>query len=132
MTADSEAASGGARDRWPASQPGGVAARASRSAASTGRGAMMRDLDHASVLVGELLAGVLVWGGLGWFVGTTWGGHPWLFIVGSLLGFAGGFYLLWLRAEGRVGRWPRARSSASRRRGEDDTPASADGDAEGS
>lgn len=51
----------------------------------------------------ELLSGLLVWGGLGWWVGTRWGGHPWLFIIGSLLGFAGGFYLLYLRAEGRIG-----------------------------
>lgn len=55
-------------------------------------------------MVVELLSGLLVWGGLGWFIGTRLGGHPWPFIIGSLLGFAGGFYLLWLRAEGRIGR----------------------------
>lgn len=55
-------------------------------------------------MVVELLSGLLVWGGLGWLVGARLGGHPWPFIIGSLLGFAGGFYLLWLRAEGRIGR----------------------------
>lgn len=54
-------------------------------------------------MVVELLSGLLLWGGVGWFVGTRFGGHPWPFIIGSLLGFAGGFYLLWLRAEGRIG-----------------------------
>lgn len=51
----------------------------------------------------ELLSGLLVWGGLGWWVGTQWGGHPWPFVIGSFLGFGGGFYLLYLRAAGRVG-----------------------------
>lgn len=129
-----------APDGSSASQPApGVAARASRSAASSGRTGMMRDLDHASALVGELLGGVLVWGGIGWFVGTTWGGHPWLFIAGSMLGFAGGFYLLWLRAEGRIGSSRSSRGSPSSRStgapdrsGDDERARGADGSTEGS
>lgn len=76
-------------------------------------------------MVVELLSGLLVWGGLGWLIGTRVGGHPWPFVIGSLLGFAGGFYLLWLRAEGRIGRPPqRAPSSTG-----DDGGDAEDGDA---
>lgn len=64
-------------------------------------------------MVVELLSGLLVWGGVGWLIGTRFGGHPWPFIIGSLLGFAGGFYLLWLRAEGRIGRSPQAPSPST-------------------
>lgn len=117
-SSDSDPASDGS----PPSPPGGVAARASRSVAASGRSGMVRDLDHASVLVGEMLGGVLVWGGIGWFVGTTWAGHPWLFIVGSLLGFAGGFYMLWLRSEGRIGSSRGARTTARARRAGDQGP----------
>lgn len=84
----------------PADRPAG---RLSRATASASRRGTWRDLDQASVMTVELLSGLLVWGGLGWWVGTRWGGHPWPFVIGSLLGFAGGFYLLYLRAEGRIG-----------------------------
>lgn len=85
----------------------------SRSEGASGSGDALRargrhqavvDLDRASAAVGELLGGILVWGGLGWIIGTKLGVHPWPFVVGTLVGFAGGFYLLWLRAQGRVGR----------------------------
>lgn len=120
-------ATSGRRAHWA---PGAAAARTSESVAANSRRGTYRDLDQASVMVVELLAGLFVWGGIGWFVGTRFGGHPWLFIAGSLLGFAGGFYMLWLRSEGRVGR---LRGAVTRGRGaRDDEPAGADGDAEGS
>ncbi len=84
----------------PADRPAG---RLSRATASASRRGTWRDLDQASIMTVELLSGLLVWGGLGWWVGTQWGGHPWPFIIGSVLGFAGGFYLLYLRAAGRIG-----------------------------
>lgn len=110
--------------------PSAPVTRASESAASSSRGSMLRDMDHASVLVAELLSGVLVWGGIGWLAGTHLGGHPWPFIAGSLLGFATGFYLLWLRAEGRIGR-PRGAGPGGRGGG-DAAGADADGDTGGS
>lgn len=83
-------------------------------------------------MVVELLSGLLVWGGLGWLIGTRVGGHPWPFVIGSLLGFAGGFYLLWLRAEGRIGRPPqRAPSSTGDDGGDAEDGDAEDGDAEG-
>lgn len=84
----------------PADRPAG---RLSRATASASRRGTWRDLDQASIMTVELLSGLLVWGGLGWWVGTHWGGHPWPFVIGSFLGFAGGFYLLYLRAAGRIG-----------------------------
>lgn len=46
----------------------------------------------------ELLAGILVWGGVGWLVDGWLGTRPWLFVVGTLLGFGAGLYLVWHRA----------------------------------
>lgn len=45
----------------------------------------------------ELLAGILVWGGVGWLVDHWLGTWPWLFAVGVFLGFGAGLYLVWLR-----------------------------------
>lgn len=46
----------------------------------------------------ELLAGILVWGGAGWLVDGWIGTWPWLFVVGTVLGFSAGLYLVWHRA----------------------------------
>lgn len=46
----------------------------------------------------ELLAGILVWGGIGWLVDGWLGTRPWLFVIGVLLGFGAGLYLVLLRA----------------------------------
>lgn len=92
---------------------GRSAGRVARTTATVSRRGTWSDLDQAFVMVGELLAGILVWGGIGWLVGTRVGGHPWVFAGGVLIGFAGGFYLLWLRAEGRIGS-PRAGAGGTR------------------
>jgi ATP synthase protein I len=52
-------------------------------------------------MVADLLSGMLVWGGVGWALDTyvlhTW---PWGLVLGVVLGFASGTYLLYLRTEG--------------------------------
>lgn len=76
--------------------------RVGRITTSVSRGAW-RDMDQAWVMAAEMLSGLFIFGGLGWFVGTRFGGHPFLFIAGSLLGFFAGFYVLYLRSQGRIG-----------------------------
>lgn len=54
-------------------------------------------LDHASRATADILAGPVVWGGIGW-LGDRWlGTDPWLMSIGIMGGFAGGLYLIWLR-----------------------------------
>lgn len=60
--------------------------------------ALWRGLDHASMMQVELLAALLVWGGAGWLVDRWLGSGPWLTVVGALVGYAAGFYLIWLRS----------------------------------
>jgi F0F1-type ATP synthase assembly protein I len=59
---------------------------------------MWDGLDHGSVMTVEVLAGVLLWGGIGWLVDRWIGTEPWLGAVGVLVGFAAGLYLVVLRA----------------------------------
>ena len=66
-------------------------ARATRRAAWTG-------LDQSTVMGMELLAAILTWGAIGWFVDQWLGTSPWLFGIGTMLGFAAGLYLVWLRS----------------------------------
>lgn len=81
------------------------AVRASDDAAGTAsedargrRGDLWAGLDHSTTMSMELLAGILVWGGVGWLVDGWLGTRPWLFVVGTLLGFGAGLYLVWHRA----------------------------------
>jgi|GEM_PF-1684669 len=46
----------------------------------------------------ELLAALLVWGGAGWLADRWLGSGPWLTVLGALVGYAAGFYLMWLRS----------------------------------
>lgn len=62
------------------------------------RGDVWAGLDHSTTMSMELLAGILVWGGVGWLVDGWLGTRPWLFVVGTLLGFGAGLYLVWHRA----------------------------------
>jgi ATP synthase protein I len=66
-------------------------ARATRRAAWTG-------LDRSALMGMELLAAILTWGAIGWFVDRWLGTAPWLFGVGTMVGFAAGLYLVWLRS----------------------------------
>ena len=52
----------------------------------------------------EVLAGPLLWGGLGWLADGWLGTAPWLFSIGVMTGFVGGLYLVWLRGSKPVAR----------------------------
>jgi F0F1-type ATP synthase assembly protein I len=55
-------------------------------------------LDHGSVMTVEVLAGVLLWGGIGWLTDAWLGTGPWLGAIGVFVGFGAGLYLVVLRA----------------------------------
>jgi len=61
--------------------------------------ALWRGLDHAHMMQVELIAALLIWGGAGWLVDRWLGSGPWLTVLGALIGYAAGFYLLWLRSQ---------------------------------
>jgi ATP synthase protein I len=46
---------------------------------------------------GTLLAGILVWGGIGWLVDRLAGTDPLFLAIGMLVGAAGGIYLVYIR-----------------------------------
>lgn len=55
-------------------------------------------------MVADLLSGVFVWGGIGWALDTyVLHTQPWGLVLGVVLGFALGTYLLYLRTEGFEG-----------------------------
>jgi ATP synthase protein I len=60
---------------------------------------LWRGLDHAHMMQVELIAAMLIWGGAGWTLDRWLGSGPWLTIIGSLVGYAAGFYLIWLRSQ---------------------------------
>lgn len=69
-----------------------------------GRSEIWRDADSSWTLSVELLTATFVWGGIGWLVDTyVLHSSPYAMIVGFLIGFALGMYLLYLRmqADGR-------------------------------
>lgn len=61
-------------------------------------------LDQASRATADILAGPVIWGGIGWLVDRWLGTDPWLMSIGIMGGFAGGLYLVWLRAKQPVER----------------------------
>jgi F0F1-type ATP synthase assembly protein I len=61
--------------------------------------ALWRGLDHAHMMQVELLVALLIWGGVGWLADRWLGSGPWLTILGALVGYAAGFYLIWLRSQ---------------------------------
>ena len=80
----------------------------------------MVGLDQGWTMGGELLAGILVLGGLGWILDDALGSTPWLFGIGTMLGFAAGLYLIWVRTsepatDVRLGPPPRGGSGADDR-----------------
>jgi ATP synthase protein I len=58
----------------------------------------MRGLDAASIMGVELMAAVLLWAGIGWFIDDRLGTGPWGIVIGGLIGNAAGLYLVFLRA----------------------------------
>src|SRR5680860_1724229 len=46
----------------------------------------------------ELLAGILVWGGVGYMLDQWLSTGPWLLAIGCMVGNGAGLYLLWLRS----------------------------------
>jgi F0F1-type ATP synthase assembly protein I len=76
-------------------EPAVPAARDERSELGHG----MRGADLASAVVSELLGGLLVWMGIGWLVDRWLATSPWFTIIGALVGYAGGMYLVWLRIQ---------------------------------
>jgi F0F1-type ATP synthase assembly protein I len=81
------------------------------------RGTPRRELwsgfDHSSVMVMELLAGILTWTAIGWFADRQLGTGPWLLVVGALIGNAAGLYLVFLRGA-RMDEQERAAQQARR------------------
>jgi F0F1-type ATP synthase assembly protein I len=61
--------------------------------------ALWRGLDHAHMMQVELIAALVIWGGVGWLVDRWLGSGPWLTILGALVGYAAGFQLIWLRSQ---------------------------------
>ena len=61
---------------------------------------------YGSFGAGEIIAGPLVWGGLGWLADRAIGTAPWLFVVGALGGFAAGVYLLYMKSKRQPGSIP--------------------------
>ncbi|TVR23890.1 MAG: hypothetical protein EA387_06365 [Nitriliruptor sp.] len=60
---------------------------------------MWRGLDHAHMMQVELVVAVVLWGGLGWLADRALGSTPWGTVVGALVGYAAGLYLVWLRSQ---------------------------------
>lgn len=58
----------------------------------------MTGLDQGWHIGTQLLAGILLLGGLGWWVDQALGTGPWLFAIGSLAGYGVSLYAVWLRA----------------------------------
>ena len=48
-------------------------------------------------IIGTLLAGVVVWGGIGYLLDRWTGVHDLFAVIGMLLGAAGAFYLIYVR-----------------------------------
>jgi ATP synthase protein I len=56
------------------------------------------------VMMTELVTATLMWGAIGWLLDSWFGTSPWLMSLGFVLGNATGFYLIYLRSTGRIGR----------------------------
>lgn len=78
------------------------------------RGAVWHGLDQSFVMTVELLAGIVLYGGLGYLADEWLGTGPWLVSLGTLVGLVAGLYLLWLRSE-RMDAEPHADTRPPRR-----------------
>ncbi|MFO7960003.1 MAG: AtpZ/AtpI family protein [Nitriliruptoraceae bacterium] len=75
------------------------AAAESREGERSRNAALWRGLDHAHMMQVELIAALLIWGGAGWLVDRWLDSGPWLTVLGALVGYAAGFYLIWIRSQ---------------------------------
>lgn len=73
-------------------------------AARPGPSEMWRGLGEAWTAVGYLITGIAVWGGIGFLLDRVFHTSPVLFVVGVLVGNAGGVYLVYLRVMPRTER----------------------------
>lgn len=106
-------------DSPPARRPtDGTHARDATGAAA-GRNPSWEGMDAASRVAADILAGPVVWGGIGWLADRWLGTDPWLVAIGVMGGFAGSLYLVWLRTKPQDGRDSAAGTTAD------------DGDSEG-
>lgn len=80
----------------PAPLPSSAAAPA---ASTSGNAALWRGLDHAHMMQVELIAAVALWGWLGLLADRALGTTPIGVIVGALVGYGAGLYLVWLRTQ---------------------------------
>jgi ATP synthase protein I len=86
-----------------------------------GRRAIWNELDQSSVMSVELITAILTWAGIGWLVDRWVGTWPVFFGIGTIIGFAAGLYLVWMRSgkdqhypDGARAR-PRAKTETERR-----------------
>jgi F0F1-type ATP synthase assembly protein I len=63
-----------------------------------GRRELWKGVDHANLMSIELLAAILTWTAIGWFVDRALGTTPWFIVIGGLIGNFAGLYLVWLRS----------------------------------
>ncbi len=68
-----------------------------RGESRDGRSDLWADMDTGWIMVAELIAATLVWGGIGWLFDRWLGTAPWLMSIGFVIGNATGMYLAWLR-----------------------------------
>lgn len=61
----------------------------------------------------ELIAGILTWGGLGWLVDRWLEVAPWGIIIGGMIGYAAGLYLVILRSRQMEGYAPEPTPAAA-------------------
>lgn len=62
----------------------------------------MRGADLSVHVASDLLAGLLVWMGAGWLLDRWLVTDPWFTVIGALVGYAAGLYLVWQRVR-RIG-----------------------------
>jgi ATP synthase protein I len=72
------------------------------------------DMDSGWIMVAELLTATFLWGGIGWLADRWLGTAPWLMSIGFVVGNATGFYLVYLRSIGRLGKPGAPRTTESR------------------
>jgi F0F1-type ATP synthase assembly protein I len=77
-------------DSDAAARPGGLA---------SARRELWSGVDHANIMSIELLAAILTWTAIGWFVDRALGTAPWFIVIGGLVGNFAGLYLIWLRSQ---------------------------------